>query len=67
MDRSLFQEVTVDGESLNIPAIIPLLSRTPGRTDWPGSNVGAANETVFSEVLGLRANEIAELKSKGII
>lgn len=65
--RGLFQEVTVDGKSLNIPAIIPLLSRTPGRTDWPGSNVGAANEAVFSEVLGLKASEIAELKSKGII
>ena len=65
--RGLFQEVTVDGEPLTIPAIVPLLSRTPGQTDWPGPGVGTSNDAVFSEVLGLRPDEIAELKAEGVI
>ncbi len=65
--RGLFQEVTVDGEPLTIPAIVPLLSRTPGKTDWPGPDVGTSNDSVFSDVLGLAPDEIAALKSEGVI
>ena len=65
--RGLFQEVTVDGEPLNIPAIVPLLSRTPGKTDWPGPAVGTSNDAVFGDVLGLAPDEINVLRSEGVI
>ena len=65
--RGLFEEVTINGQPLNIPAIIPLLARTPGKTDWPGPGLGAYNEEVFGELLGLDASSIADLKAAGVI
>ena len=65
--RGLFQEVTVDGEPLNIPALVPLLARTPGKTDWPGPAVGAHNDAVLGDVLNLDADQIAALKAEGVI
>ncbi len=65
--RGLLQEVTVDGEPLTIPAIVPHLSATPGATKWPGPRVGSHNDEVFSEILQLSADEQAELKSSGVI
>ena len=40
-ERGMFEEVLVDGKPLTIPAITPILSETPGRTDWAGAEVGA--------------------------
>ncbi len=65
--RGLFQEVSIDGQPLNIPAIIPLLERTPGKTDWPGPRLGAHNDTVYGELLGLDADALAALKTAGVI
>ena len=65
--RGLFQEVSIDGQPLNIPAIIPLLERTPGKTDWPGPKLGAHNDTVYGELLGLDAAALAALKTAGVI
>ena len=65
--RGLFQEVSIDGQPLNIPAIIPRLERTPGKTDWPGPKLGAHNDTVYGELLGLDAAALAALKTAGVI
>jgi len=65
--RGLFQEVTIDGEPLSIPAIVPLLSRTPGRTDFPGPALGSHNDEVYRELLGLDSAALAELRATGII
>ncbi len=65
--RGLLQQVTVDGEPLTIPAIVPRLSATPGSTDWPGPGIGSHNDEVFSEVLRLSKDEQSELRESGII
>jgi crotonobetainyl-CoA:carnitine CoA-transferase CaiB-like acyl-CoA transferase len=65
--RELFQEVSIDGKPLTIPAIIPRLSRTPGKTDFPGSKLGAHNEEVLQDILGYTEQEIAALKAEKII
>jgi len=65
--RGLFEEVDVDGKKLKIPAMVPKLSETPGRTDWAGPEVGAFNEQVYGDLLGLSAAEIAELEKHGIL
>jgi crotonobetainyl-CoA:carnitine CoA-transferase CaiB-like acyl-CoA transferase len=65
--RELFQEVSIDGKPLTIPAIIPRLSRTPGKTDFPGSKLGAHNEEVFKDILGYSEQEISDLKANKII
>ena len=65
--RGLFEEVDVNGKPLKIPAMIPRMSATPGRTDWAGPEVGAFNDEVYGELLGLSAQEIADLKTRGIV
>ena len=65
--RGLFEEVMVDGETLKIPAIIPRLTDTPGRTDWPGAMLGAHNDEVDLGLLGMSAGELAELKAAGVV
>jgi len=65
--RGLFEKVEVDGEPLDIPAMIPFLSDTPGRTDWPGPEVGAHNEEIFLKLLGMEAAEYEQLRQEGVI
>ena len=65
--RGLFEQVDVNGESLKIPAMIPKLQKTPGRTDWAGPEVGAFNEEVYQGLLGLKPEQLDELRHKGVI
>jgi crotonobetainyl-CoA:carnitine CoA-transferase CaiB-like acyl-CoA transferase len=65
--RGLFEEVEVNGKPLKIPAMIPKLSETPGRTDWPGPEVGAFNDEIYGELLGLSPEEIKALKVSGVL
>ena len=65
--RGLFEEVDVNGNPLKIPAMVPKFSETPGRTDWAGPEVGAYNQSVYRDLLGLSDEEIASLEAKGIL
>lgn len=65
--RGLFETVTIDGEPLKIPAIVPHLAATPGRTDWPGEPLGAHNDEIYRELLGLSEDAVAALKQGGVI
>ncbi len=65
--RGLFEEVDVNGKPLKIPAMVPKLSETPGRTDWPGPEVGAFNDEVYGDLLGLSTEEISSLKEQGVL
>ncbi|MEQ8263066.1 CoA transferase [Pseudohaliea sp.] len=65
--RGLFETVEVDGEPLKIPAILPRLETTPGRTDWPGGAVGSHNEEILGGLLGLSGEELAALRADGVI
>ncbi len=59
--RGMFEEVEVGGRPLAIPAIVPILRDTPGRTEWPGGPVGEHNREVLGGMLGLSDEEIAAL------
>ena len=65
--RGLFESVESNGKPLAIPAMIPKLSETPGGTRWPGPSLGAHNEEILGELLGMSAEEIAHLKAAGDI
>ena len=64
--RGMFEEVSIGGKPLTIPAITPVLSKTPGRTDWPGEAVGAHNDEVFKDILALSDEDVAALREQGI-
>ncbi|RMG50895.1 MAG: CoA transferase [Acidobacteria bacterium] len=66
--RGLFETVEIlDGEKVKIPAILPFLSETPGRTEWVGPPLGAHNEEIYCRRLGLSQQELAALQEEGII
>jgi crotonobetainyl-CoA:carnitine CoA-transferase CaiB-like acyl-CoA transferase len=65
--RGLFQTVEVNGKALKIPALMPLLSDTPGRTEWPGPQIGEHNEEIFGSLLGYTRSELETLRAEGVI
>lgn len=65
--RGLFQEVNVDGQPLKVPAILPLLCDTPGRTDSAGPKIGEHTDAVLEKLLGLSAEERARLRADKVI
>lgn len=65
--RGLFETVEIDGEPLKIPAIMPKLTGTPGRTDWPGSDIGSHNDEVLRGMLKLDDAELIQLRNDGVI
>src|SRR5210317_94513 len=56
--RGMFESVEINGEALKIPAILPKLRGTPGRTDWPGTAIGSHNREILGEVLGLDKSQL---------
>ena len=66
--RNMFESVDIGTtKPLEIPAIAPKLSETPGRTDWPGQKVvGADTKTVLLD-LGYDAATIKTLQDNGIV
>jgi len=45
----------------------PKLSETPGAVGWPGPALGEHTEDVLTEVLGLSAERVAQLRTAGVI
>lgn len=64
--RGMFERVETPAGPLDIPAILPKLESTPGRTDWPGPSVGSHTADVLSG-LGLSPDAIMRLRENGDI
>ena len=65
--RGMFEQVEINGKPLKIPAILPKLSETPGRTDWPGGEVGSHTQEILENILSFNKSDIARLKEQGVI
>lgn len=65
-ERGLFEQVEINGKPLKIPAIIPRLEKTPGKTEWPGPTLGSHTHEVLS-ALGLSETQLLDLKQHNII
>lgn len=65
--RGMFEQVEINGKPLKIPAILPKLSETPGRTDWPGLEVGSHTQDILANILNLSPAEIDALKKSRVI
>jgi crotonobetainyl-CoA:carnitine CoA-transferase CaiB-like acyl-CoA transferase len=59
--RGMFETVEINGETLKIPAIMPKLTRTPGKTLWPGAAIGEHNQEILGGLLGMSDEEIKGL------
>ena len=54
-------------EQLKMQNVFPKLSRTQGTVRWPGPELGAHNDEVYRELLGLSAEELAGLRQQGVV
>jgi formyl-CoA transferase len=66
--RNMFEQVELPGgRSLKIPSVVPKLSETPGETRWIGPALGAHNQEVYGDLLGISAAELDSLRTAGVI
>jgi len=52
---------------LKMQNVAPKLSKTPGNIRRPGPELGQHNDEIYGEILAMTAEQMAELKSRGII
>ena len=55
------------GETVIVPNVIPRLSETPGRIRHLGPRLGEHTEAILTDLLGMNADEIGELRKKRVI
>ena len=55
-----------DGQAVDIPGIVPKLSRTPGQTRWVGPALGAHVDEVL-DALGIDGAARAALRAEGVV
>ena len=65
-DRDLFEKVEINGEPLNIPAILPKLSQSPGATEWPGPKLASHTDDILQSI-GITEDKIKIFKTNGIV
>nr|WP_324259476.1 CaiB/BaiF CoA-transferase family protein [Cellvibrio fontiphilus] len=65
--RGMFEQVQINGKPLQLPAIAPKLSQTPGVTDWPGGDIGSHTLDILQDVLNFTPEQIEHLKISGVI
>ncbi|TDJ43036.1 MAG: CoA transferase [Gammaproteobacteria bacterium] len=54
-------------QNLKMQNVFPRLSRTQGTVRWPGPALGAHSEEVYRELLGLTAEELADLRDDSVV
>ena len=47
--------------------VVPHVPEDPGQVRWPGPAVGAHTEEVMTQLLGLRPQEVAALRTEGVL
>jgi len=65
--RGMLQTIAMgDGDALQVPGIVPKLSRTPGAQRRNAPHLGQDTDAVLAEI-GLTPAQIAELKRRGVV
>lgn len=65
--KSPKQASNESGLSFTLPAIVPVLSRTSGKTLWAGPALGQHTDEVLMEEGGFSREEVEELRREGAI
>ena len=66
--EAIIDTPTPDWPDLKMQNVFPKMSRTQGEVRWTGpEELGAHNEEVYGELLGLEPEQFAQLKEKSIV
>ena len=66
--EAIIDTPTEEWPDLKMQNVFPKMSRTQGEVRWTGvTTLGAHNQEVYGELLGLSSGELAELEEKSII
>lgn len=69
--RGMFEEVELPESSgkrtLKLPAVLPKLKSTPGRTKWAGRRIGEDTRQVLHDVLGRSEEQIERLLDNKVV
>jgi crotonobetainyl-CoA:carnitine CoA-transferase CaiB-like acyl-CoA transferase len=66
-ERENIVTVDDDGAAIAMHGVIPHVLGRPGAIRWPGPALGAHTEEVLGEWLGIAGQELADLRSDGVI
>ncbi len=50
-----------------MPGVVPILSDTPGQIRWAGPGIGADNEVIYKELLGLSSEQYEAFQKEEVI
>jgi crotonobetainyl-CoA:carnitine CoA-transferase CaiB-like acyl-CoA transferase len=53
--------------AIAVPEVVPRLSATPGEIRWLGEGLGAQNDEIFRDLLGLKDSELRKMRDDGVI
>ena len=65
--REMLEPVSVDGVDFSIPSYGPKLEQTPGKTRWPGPQLGEHNSEVYEQMLGMTEEQLLGLRERQVI
>ncbi|KAK9803728.1 hypothetical protein WJX73_007916 [Symbiochloris irregularis] len=67
--RSMFQTARPPGgeDEVTIPAMLPVMSETPGSTRWAGPELGHHTNEILTNELGYSQEHIDQLREEGVI
>ena len=65
--RNMFEKVSLSNEEVVVPAMLPVLSKTQGKTLWAGPELGEHTEDILKSELQLSDEKIASLREKRVI
>jgi crotonobetainyl-CoA:carnitine CoA-transferase CaiB-like acyl-CoA transferase len=56
-----------DGQLVALPGVVPRLCGAPGQVRWLGEPLGASNDYVYRELLGLSVPALDRLRADGVV
>ncbi|MGE0192069.1 MAG: CaiB/BaiF CoA transferase family protein [Planctomycetota bacterium] len=65
--RGVMERVDLEGQPLRLPVLGPFLREAPGRTTWPGGELGAHTDEVLVTRLGVDRETLDHLHACGVV
>jgi crotonobetainyl-CoA:carnitine CoA-transferase CaiB-like acyl-CoA transferase len=66
-ERGLMLDIGQNGHAVRMHNVVPRLSETPGKIQWPGGDLGEHNEEIYCGELHMTSGDLDSLRSRGVI